>query len=167
MWSQLPDLRLMALAPSGDADGCSRGALRALRTLDPASGARGSNAVGAVLPPIYLGVAASRYGQNIRSATRSSARGPADTRSRSSRGCPPRAALLDRRPCDRPLCRLPTRTLFPLSGSVDRRTSAGEPAGERVLPPEGPADTEKVAEAASKHGVEMLGPPPGAHDDEG
>ncbi len=40
--------------------------------------------------------------------------------------------------------------------------AAGEPARERVLPPEGPPDMEKVGAAARRYGVEILGPPPGA-----
>ncbi len=40
--------------------------------------------------------------------------------------------------------------------------AAGEPAQERVLPPEGPPDMEKVGAAAKEYGVEILGPPPGA-----
>ncbi len=40
--------------------------------------------------------------------------------------------------------------------------AAGEPARGRTLPPEGSPDTEKVEAAARAHGVEILGPPPGA-----
>ncbi|MDP9477803.1 MAG: quercetin 2,3-dioxygenase [Actinomycetota bacterium] len=40
--------------------------------------------------------------------------------------------------------------------------AAGEPARERVLPPESPPDMEKVGAAAKEYGVEILGPPPGA-----
>lgn len=40
--------------------------------------------------------------------------------------------------------------------------AAGEPAGERVLPPQGPPDMEKLEAAAKEYGVEILGPPPGA-----
>jgi quercetin dioxygenase-like cupin family protein len=42
--------------------------------------------------------------------------------------------------------------------------TAGEPAQGRVLPPGGPPDMEKVGAAAREYGVEILGPPPGAHD---
>jgi quercetin dioxygenase-like cupin family protein len=38
---------------------------------------------------------------------------------------------------------------------------AGEPAEGRELPPEGPPDLQKVGAAARRHGVEILGPPPG------
>jgi quercetin dioxygenase-like cupin family protein len=41
--------------------------------------------------------------------------------------------------------------------------AAGEPAQGRVLPPLGPPDMEKVNAAAQEYGVEVLGPPPGAH----
>src|SRR5215211_3034820 len=40
--------------------------------------------------------------------------------------------------------------------------AAGEPAKERVLPPEGLIDMEKVGAAQQQHGIEILGPPPGA-----
>ena len=40
--------------------------------------------------------------------------------------------------------------------------AAGEPARERVLPPEGLIDMEKVGAAQQQHGIEILGPPPGA-----
>ena len=40
--------------------------------------------------------------------------------------------------------------------------AAGEPARERVLPPEGLIDMEKVGAAQEQHGIEILGPPPGA-----
>jgi quercetin dioxygenase-like cupin family protein len=40
--------------------------------------------------------------------------------------------------------------------------AAGEPAQERVLPPEGLIDMEKVEAAQQQHGIEILGPPPGA-----
>ena len=40
--------------------------------------------------------------------------------------------------------------------------AAGEPARERVLPPEGLIDMEKVEAAQQQHGIEILGPPPGA-----
>ena len=40
--------------------------------------------------------------------------------------------------------------------------AAGEPAPERVLPPHAPPDMAKVAAAAERFGVEILGPPPGA-----
>jgi quercetin dioxygenase-like cupin family protein len=39
--------------------------------------------------------------------------------------------------------------------------AAGEPAPERVLPPEAPPDMAKVEAAAERFGVEILGPPPG------
>ena len=42
--------------------------------------------------------------------------------------------------------------------------AAGEPAQGRVLPPAGPPDMEKVGAAAREYGVEILGPPHGAHD---
>ncbi|HYP47916.1 MAG TPA: cupin domain-containing protein [Thermoleophilaceae bacterium] len=38
--------------------------------------------------------------------------------------------------------------------------AAGEPAAERSLPPAGPPDMDKLAAAAERHGVEILGPPP-------
>ena len=40
--------------------------------------------------------------------------------------------------------------------------AAREPAQERVLPPEGPPDMDRVGAAAKRYGVEILGPPPGA-----
>ena len=40
--------------------------------------------------------------------------------------------------------------------------AAGEPAQERTLPPQAPPDMDKVMAAAEEHGVEILGPPPGA-----
>jgi len=40
--------------------------------------------------------------------------------------------------------------------------AAGEPARERVLPPEGPPDMGKVGAAAQRYGVEILDSPPGA-----
>jgi len=40
--------------------------------------------------------------------------------------------------------------------------AAGEPAQARTLPPQAPPDMDKVMAAASEHGVEILGPPPGA-----
>ena len=39
--------------------------------------------------------------------------------------------------------------------------AAGEPAPERVLPPDVPPDMAKVGPAAERFGVEILGPPPG------
>jgi quercetin dioxygenase-like cupin family protein len=42
--------------------------------------------------------------------------------------------------------------------------AAGEPAQGRVLPPAGPPDMERVGAAAQEYGIEILGPPPGAHD---
>lgn len=41
--------------------------------------------------------------------------------------------------------------------------AAGEPAREQVLPPPGPPDMEKVGAAAQEYGVDIIGPPPGAH----
>lgn len=41
--------------------------------------------------------------------------------------------------------------------------AAGEPAKERVLPPPGPPDMERVGAAAQQFGVDIVGPPPGAH----
>ena len=38
--------------------------------------------------------------------------------------------------------------------------AAGEPAPERVLPPDAPPDMAKVGAAAERFGVEILGPPP-------
>lgn len=38
--------------------------------------------------------------------------------------------------------------------------AAGEPAAERSLPPAGPPDMDKLAAAAERYGVEILGPPP-------
>lgn len=40
--------------------------------------------------------------------------------------------------------------------------AAGEPAPDRVLPPEAPPDMTKVGAAAERFGVEILGPPPEA-----
>ncbi len=40
--------------------------------------------------------------------------------------------------------------------------AAGEPAPERVLPPDAPPDMAKVGAAAERFGVEILGTPPGA-----
>ena len=40
--------------------------------------------------------------------------------------------------------------------------AAGEPAQELVIPPEGLIDMEKVDAAQKQHGIEILGPPPGA-----
>jgi quercetin dioxygenase-like cupin family protein len=40
--------------------------------------------------------------------------------------------------------------------------AAGEPAPERVLPPDTPPDMAKVGAAAERFGAEILGPPPGA-----
>ena len=40
--------------------------------------------------------------------------------------------------------------------------AAGEPATERVLPPDAPPDMAKIGAAAERFGVEILGPPPGA-----
>jgi quercetin dioxygenase-like cupin family protein len=40
--------------------------------------------------------------------------------------------------------------------------AAGEPARELVIPPEGLIDMEKVDAAQQQHGIEILGPPPGA-----
>jgi quercetin dioxygenase-like cupin family protein len=40
--------------------------------------------------------------------------------------------------------------------------AAGEPAQELVIPPEGLIDMEKVDAAQQQHGIEILGPPPGA-----
>jgi quercetin dioxygenase-like cupin family protein len=42
--------------------------------------------------------------------------------------------------------------------------AAGEPAQARALPPQAPPDMDKVMAAANEHGVEILGPPPGARD---
>lgn len=39
--------------------------------------------------------------------------------------------------------------------------AAGEPAAERVLPPNAPPDMAKLSAAAERFGVEILGPPPG------
>lgn len=38
--------------------------------------------------------------------------------------------------------------------------AAGEPAGERTLPPPAEPDLQRVQEAAAAHNVELLGPPP-------
>lgn len=38
--------------------------------------------------------------------------------------------------------------------------AAGEPAAERVVPPAGPPDMDKLGAAAERYGVEILGPPP-------
>ena len=40
--------------------------------------------------------------------------------------------------------------------------AAGDPALERTLPPQAPPDMDRVTAAAEEHGVEILGPPPGA-----
>ena len=42
--------------------------------------------------------------------------------------------------------------------------AAGDPARERTLPPQAPPDMDRVTAAAEEHGVEILGPPPGARD---
>lgn len=42
--------------------------------------------------------------------------------------------------------------------------AAGEPAPERVLPPQGAPDMERVMAAAQDYRVEILGPPPGHRD---
>ena len=40
--------------------------------------------------------------------------------------------------------------------------AAGEPASERTMPPDAPPDMAKIAAAAERFGVEILGPPPSA-----
>jgi quercetin dioxygenase-like cupin family protein len=42
--------------------------------------------------------------------------------------------------------------------------AAGESAQARTLPPQAPPDMDKLMAAANEHGVEILGPPPGAKD---
>jgi quercetin dioxygenase-like cupin family protein len=41
--------------------------------------------------------------------------------------------------------------------------ATSDPAQARTLPPEAPPDMERIMAAAREHGVEILGPPPGAH----
>jgi mannose-6-phosphate isomerase-like protein (cupin superfamily) len=41
--------------------------------------------------------------------------------------------------------------------------AAGDPATERTLPPDMPPDMPRVMAAADQYGVEIIGPPPGAH----
>lgn len=45
--------------------------------------------------------------------------------------------------------------------------AAANPAQARTLPPHAPPDMERIAAAAREHGVEILGPPPGARAEEG
>lgn len=48
------------------------------------------------------------------------------------------------------------------SGFEEFAAAAGGPAGARRLPEPGPIDPAALAHAARLHGVEILGPPPGA-----
>lgn len=48
------------------------------------------------------------------------------------------------------------------SGFEDFAAAVGEPAAERRLPDPGPVDPAALAHAGALHGVEILGPPPGA-----
>lgn len=48
---------------------------------------------------------------------------------------------------------------FP-SGFAGFVEAAGEPAGERVVPPPGPVDPARLAEIAARYGIEITGPPP-------
>ncbi len=41
--------------------------------------------------------------------------------------------------------------------------ATSDPAEARTLPPETPPDMERIMAAAQEYGVEILGPPPGAH----
>ncbi len=43
---------------------------------------------------------------------------------------------------------------------ADFVAAAGEPAPERVLPPAGPLDVERLAAIAARFGIEIIGPPP-------
>jgi uncharacterized cupin superfamily protein len=47
------------------------------------------------------------------------------------------------------------------AGFEEFAAAVGGPAGERRLPDPGPVDPAALAHAASLHGVEILGPPPG------
>ncbi|WP_431966877.1 quercetin 2,3-dioxygenase [Actinacidiphila sp. bgisy160] len=49
------------------------------------------------------------------------------------------------------------------SGFEDFATDAGTPARERRLPDPGPLDPAALGHAASRHHIEILGPPPKAH----
>lgn len=48
------------------------------------------------------------------------------------------------------------------SGFVDFVRAVGEPAREHTLPPPAPVDAERLTAIAREHGIEILGPPPGA-----
>jgi mannose-6-phosphate isomerase-like protein (cupin superfamily) len=48
------------------------------------------------------------------------------------------------------------------SGFEGFAREAGEPAGSRRLPEPGPIDPLALGHAAARHGIELLGPPPGA-----
>jgi mannose-6-phosphate isomerase-like protein (cupin superfamily) len=48
------------------------------------------------------------------------------------------------------------------SGFESFAAEAGEPARERRLPDPGPFDPAKLAETASRHGIEIIAPPPTA-----
>ena len=41
--------------------------------------------------------------------------------------------------------------------------ATSDPAPARTLPPEAPPDMDRIMAAAQEYGVEILGPPPGAH----
>ena len=42
--------------------------------------------------------------------------------------------------------------------------ATSDPAKERTLPPAAPPDMDRLMAAAQEYGVEILGPPPGAHE---
>ncbi len=44
--------------------------------------------------------------------------------------------------------------------------AASDPAGMRTMPPQAPPDMERVMAAAQEYGVEILGPPPGAREEQ-
>ena len=46
------------------------------------------------------------------------------------------------------------------AGFEEFTAEAGTPAAERVLPTPGPVDPQALAEAAARHHIEILGPPP-------
>ncbi len=53
-------------------------------------------------------------------------------------------------------------TLHAPAGHERFYRASGEPAKHRSLPPAGEPDMDRVQAAAAKHGVELLGPPPGS-----
>ncbi|MGE5335462.1 MAG: quercetin 2,3-dioxygenase [Nitrososphaerota archaeon] len=46
------------------------------------------------------------------------------------------------------------------SGFADFVAASGEPAPERVIPPQGPMDVAKLQEIAARYHIEIVGPPP-------